>query len=452
MRCKTVDLSVLAVFRDAIDRVGAIANGLWLIAFAIYAGWIVFLLWWIVRAAAETGSPWAVLFAPGSGQVLLGTAIVGALPWVGASFLRIFGGLFLTYLAYVFLFEDGNAWYAGRLYGAWAGEGFPLNWIWALLVFGAIAQVAIIAQMVIASVGLVVLGRDKTWRAFASGEGHASDGVNRLFYWLGVGKTGFYRKPASRAVMLFAKACLAIGIILWASGFVYPALLASSAEGPLRQIYAPMMGAMFGAAPIAVAIALGFVFRRLFPPPRFRNLDDFGDRPIFLRSFRDDTVRLRNAWSLSPLPVPPDLPHSVDEIVLAKMPETIAIGRPTDVRSPFGVARHYLENVPWQEAVIALLDRSQLIFVSVDDTPGLAWEIGQIVQRGYARKAKFILHPSLATTSKRDLVRMLGVEIGEAQLARLRGVDSSEGGEVRLYVGPANRPAYRCMVGWMLHR
>jgi hypothetical protein len=449
---KRVRLALPAAFRDALDRSSALGNGAWMIALLLYLGWIVFFIWFCIDLMIKSEGDWQSVFSGEFVVIVTQTAIVGLIAFAPGALMRIGGGLLLAVLSYQFLSLGLTI--AWSQIGRWEAAGYILSVSNVFGVYALLALNLVLAQILLASLALVLFGRDRAWPAFASGGGHEDNSPMRILYWLGVADTGFYRGGWPRAVMLFAKFSLALGIAASLAGFpmvwayLPGAVLAGPAELSDPRLVSWLVGA--GLAAIAISFGIGLAFRRFFPPPQFAALDEFGDRPIFLRAFRDDNVRLRNAWSLSPLPLPPDVPRNLDEIILARLPETIAIGRPDDPKAPFGVPRHYLRDVPWQNAVGTLLERSQLVIIAVDEGDGLAWEIAEVLARGLARKTKFIVHPKLSLAARLELGRAFAIEISRSDLGRLRGLDVAENGDVRAYLGPANSAAYRCMLGGML--
>lgn len=56
----------------------------------------------------------------------------------------------------------------------------------------------------------------------------------------------------------------------------------------------------------------------------------------------------------------------------------VAIGKPGDQLPPLGAARMYMGD-SWQEQVMALLARAQLVVIQVGDSDGLLWELRQVL-------------------------------------------------------------------------
>jgi hypothetical protein len=73
----------------------------------------------------------------------------------------------------------------------------------------------------------------------------------------------------------------------------------------------------------------------------------------------------------------------------------VAIGRPGELPQ-LGAARTYASHPGWQDTALALMAASRLIAVIVGATPGLRWELGQIVERGWTDKLLLLFPASIA--------------------------------------------------------
>lgn len=142
-------------------------------------------------------------------------------------------------------------------------------------------------------------------------------------------------------------------------------------------------------------------------------------RPIlFLRSFRDDQVKLRRSRrSLLRLLTGSSDRRLLDHLAteeLSSLGPVVALGAPGEPISPYGAARGYFEHANWQNAVLNLMDGAALIVLVVDETAGTWWEIEQIAARPERlHKTVFLVHPEHAANGKSQellqrVVRLLG--------------------------------------------
>ncbi len=456
---RPVNLFVPALCRDALDRIGPLGNGLWLLAMLGYVGWVLLLLGFVVADMIQRREIFSVLASGDLFSTALGTVCVGAAAFAPTIFIRLAGGAIVLLLSGTFLVE----YLALSIADMWSYASMRKPWPYgtaAIALFPLLTYLfaSVFAQATLAATGLLLFGANKSWRAFSNG-GSYDDDVKRLFYWLGVPDSGFYRGARARLLMLSAKMLHAIGSL---AGFV--ALLALAllvfrqrpdppAEAFYSLVYASAVVAVVVCVLAALACcALGQYFRHRFPPPRLGERTAVEDRPVFLRSFRDDSVALASARSMSPLPLPIDLPRSLDEIILARLPQTVAIGRPDETAAPFGVPRLYLASSQWQAEMAQILERSSLVLVCLDETPGVEWEITEILHRGNAYKAKFLMHPALPDDAKEKLIAAIGIDVPRRRLRSVRGIDCELSGVVRVYFGACNGATYRCMIGWMTER
>jgi hypothetical protein len=138
---------------------------------------------------------------------------------------------------------------------------------------------------------------------------------------------------------------------------------------------------LFAGASLATALLLFLASRRHFA----RRLEDVlakdpREPVLFLRQFGDDGVRHQDSM------------RTLEERIvraLGAIGPVVAIGRPGDHLPPPGAARIYLPNEAWQAEVSAFIDRSAFIALQTGDTPGIRWEVGQVVSR--VRPSRLIL-------------------------------------------------------------
>ncbi len=112
-----------------------------------------------------------------------------------------------------------------------------------------------------------------------------------------------------------------------------------------------------------------------------------GRRPIlWLRSFASDD---REAACI----IDQDVPLTFEQMVtesLSKYGPVVAIGRPGEELPPLGALREYVGD-DWQIRVRELLSSAAVVVAILDDTPGLLWELKQIVDLGLHQRLILII-------------------------------------------------------------
>ncbi|MFY9956444.1 hypothetical protein [Bradyrhizobium sp.] len=143
---------------------------------------------------------------------------------------------------------------------------------------------------------------------------------------------------------------------------------------------------------------------------------------LFLRAFRDDQMRVRQA-SRNLFSIVFDLgrvPATLDELMLERLDgpgDLIAIGNPQDrkgaaQRTPWGAQRLYVDDAHWRETVTVLARDAERIVLCVDASDGVRWEIAHVLRNGHANKTLFFLNPSIdVQTRTRLLVEDFGVSV-----------------------------------------
>lgn len=122
---------------------------------------------------------------------------------------------------------------------------------------------------------------------------------------------------------------------------------------------------------------------------------------VFLRSFNDELAD-KTPWSVIRNPfsdrrlakeVPPGSPYERDlmERLFKKVGPYLAIGRPGESFADPGPARFYLPDDKWQDFVVSRLRRAQLVIIRAGVTPGLGWEMEQVVALVPPRKIIILL-------------------------------------------------------------
>ncbi|RZL86245.1 MAG: hypothetical protein EOP82_30565 [Variovorax sp.] len=181
----------------------------------------------------------------------------------------------------------------------------------------------------------------------------------------------------------------------------------------------------------AITLAIGRLFfalsRRLRSLALRRSLktatelrrDDLRPPILFLRSFRDDQVSLSEA----PLPFalrffdPGVEAQTLEALVIRSMAPigpVIAIGNPADTLPPLGAARSYLENEDWQGVIRFLIAEARIVVISLDDTPGVQWELREIAAQDALRKTLAILPPRF-TDRQHQYLRILADALASAR-------------------------------------
>jgi hypothetical protein len=164
---------------------------------------------------------------------------------------------------------------------------------------------------------------------------------------------------------------------------------------------------------------------------------------LFLRSFRDDQVRLRKPRSrffrkiVSFGEPRPTLDHVLLEEGSPHGP-VIAIGRP-GTTPPFGAARKYATDAEWRETVSDLCRNAGAIVITVDETEGVRWELQHLMDKSYFGKTLFLLPPRL--TSPTEVSRVLPAACAAwpqhlDEIDRICGIATSE---------------QRACIGWYWH-
>lgn len=125
---------------------------------------------------------------------------------------------------------------------------------------------------------------------------------------------------------------------------------------------------------------------------------DTRDPVFFLRAFNDDQVNLPAekktwlGWTLDFLPRRSNLDEMLVEEGSYYGP-VVALGSPGDKLPPYGAARGYFAEKDWKGAVQQLATQSRAIIICVDDTDGIWWEVGNLVQRQRVDKTLILFHP-----------------------------------------------------------
>jgi hypothetical protein len=142
-----------------------------------------------------------------------------------------------------------------------------------------------------------------------------------------------------------------------------------------------------------IASCLGFSYvgfmclikaRDLTPPTLERALADPRGAVLYLRNFAADEKTKVGMRDLLLLPLLPSWSFRGKELhirrVFGEYGPLIAIGKPGDRTPPIGAFRIFV-NDEWQELVVDLMNRSQLVIIRAALGPGLEWELQQVARR-----------------------------------------------------------------------
>jgi hypothetical protein len=132
---------------------------------------------------------------------------------------------------------------------------------------------------------------------------------------------------------------------------------------------------------------------------------------LLLRSFQDDQLEIRvQRESRHTLmeQVTLERLERFEELVawnLWQVGPVIAIGQHGKLLEPLGAVRYYFSDDDWQDHVLTMMKKDQLITFVVGRSPSLLWEIAQAKETGSLGKCLFLVPPvPAAEASKRLLV------------------------------------------------
>lgn len=196
-----------------------------------------------------------------------------------------------------------------------------------------------------------------------------------------------------------------------------------------RGVLAWLLLMMFGLATFAVAeMATTLGRRRVAASQEARFGMRTGDRDtLFLRSFDDDSMRLR---SINPhvgiFSLFSGLSVRFEELCASMMSKSplIAIGRPGESVPELGAVRTYVSDDQWQEAVEETAKRVGSIVMVAGVSNGLAWELERIREWDLARRTTVFLPPvdeSQAWVRLERVLRQLGIDFDGATSGEDRG-------------------------------
>jgi hypothetical protein len=165
---------------------------------------------------------------------------------------------------------------------------------------------------------------------------------------------------------------------------------------------------------------------------------------LYLRSFQDDSIKLRARATHGRVVLETLIKISFEEVVTDKLwtyGPVLAISDPLrkDKLVPLGAARDYVTYRSWQEDATDLMRRASMIVVIVGATEGVGWELDTIMRLGFRTKLVLLLPPMREETlnlrwrslrsnstsadlpSQIDLVRTLAVVFPEGRTVPVTG-------------------------------
>ena len=222
----------------------------------------------------------------------------------------------------------------------------------------------------------------------------------------GAGAPFILPRPAGALVGIISLAVLGIGIAYTFKGLRYLVLKPTLAQlrwSDLLGLSPRGVGLAFTVGGFLVAVLGGALFRvaRALGRADTRRLLAVDHRPpvLYLRSFDDDTLPLATIASarrpffelLSFRGRDP-----FEEAVaweLATYGPVVAVGRPGRSLASLGAAREHLSDDTWKAQVAGRMHDARAIALAAGETPGLHWEVAQVVAAGHLAKTVFILPP-----------------------------------------------------------
>ncbi|HEU5024102.1 MAG TPA: hypothetical protein VFV01_04195 [Spirillospora sp.] len=138
-------------------------------------------------------------------------------------------------------------------------------------------------------------------------------------------------------------------------------------------------------------------------------LDDDASGILLLRSFEDDSMRVRSPWTIlgRSRPVVPLLFPRFEEFLttalLGEDGRLVALGRPGERLPALGAVRTYYPMDGWEEAVLQTAARAKAIVVIAGLGDSLSWEMQQLRELGLITKVLLVIPPD---NEERSLIRL----------------------------------------------
>jgi len=135
---------------------------------------------------------------------------------------------------------------------------------------------------------------------------------------------------------------------------------------------------------------------------------------LYLRSFADDGEALigEQAWWMrfGAAIAAPVSPEQEIAKLLAALGPVVAIGKPGEPLPELGAARLYVSDDAWQAKVQELMKKSRLVVVRLGASPGLLWEIEQVL--AHLPRQRLVLALLGSSTVAPALVQRLAPVLG----------------------------------------
>ena len=139
---------------------------------------------------------------------------------------------------------------------------------------------------------------------------------------------------------------------------------------------------------------------------------------LYLRAFTDDglmAIRGHN-WqdrvlgkAASALTL--TSPEQELAFILQRVGPVVAIGKPGERLPELGAARVYVSHDSWQQTVLEMLERSSLVLARVGASPGVLWELDQVLLR--AQRSKVVILVLGSADDQAAGMRAIEARIGE---------------------------------------
>jgi hypothetical protein len=136
--------------------------------------------------------------------------------------------------------------------------------------------------------------------------------------------------------------------------------------------------------------------------------------------------------------------------ILQRVGPVVAIGKPGERLPELGAARVYVSHDSWQRTVLEMLERSSLVLARVGASPGVLWELDQVLS--LAQRSKVVILVLGSAEDQAAGVRAIEARIGEPlplasppppryrQLLRLLAADSKRSIGVLVGFDATGRP------------
>jgi hypothetical protein len=276
--------------------------------------------------------------------------------------------------------------------------------------------VVVAAQLIALNVIVISLAGDFGWPGVIVAVLGLAGGLGFTSWWRrrelgalgpkGGGTPFILPRPAGALVGIVALAVLGFGVSYSLKGIRYLLLKPTLAQlrwSNLLGLSPRGVGVAFALGGLVVAVIGGVLFRvaRALGRADTRRLLAVDHRPpvLYLRSFGDDKVPLatiasarRPFFELFSFRGRDPFEEAV-AWEFATYGPVVAVGRPGQSLASLGAAREHLSDDTWQEQVTIRMHDARAVVVATGETPGLRWEVSQVVAGGHLDKAVFVFPP-----------------------------------------------------------